>query len=136
MPLAGALSSGRDAHGGATITITPQTVGKGSMPALLPVTQSGMLFWASPAGDVFSGPSADVNGAHVSNWSAADSIDLTDMNAGAATLSLSQAPGLATIRISDGTRSASIGIAGTYSAANFHLAPDGSGGTLLTYTKG
>jgi hypothetical protein len=132
-PLAGALSSGRDAHGGATITITPQTVGSGAPPATLPVPQSGMLFWASPAGDVFQGATANLNGAHISNWSAADSIDLLDLAISGAALTVTQTPGLSTLHLTDGTHTASIGLTGTFSAANFHLASDGATGTVLTY---
>ncbi len=133
-PLGGALSSGRDVHGGATIVFTPQAPGSGQ--ALLPVSQSAMLFWASPAGDEFQGQSANIAGAHISNWSAADSIDITDMSPATATLMAVQTTGLDTLTISDGAHTASVGLTGTYAATAFHLASDGHGGTMLTYGHG
>ena len=133
-PLGGALSSGRDIHGGATIVFTPQAPGSGQV--LLPVSQSSMLFWASPAGDEFQGMSANIAGAHISNWSAADSIDVTDMSPAMATLLATQTAGLDTLTLSDGVHTASVGLTGTYAANNFHLASDGHGGTMLTYGHG
>jgi hypothetical protein len=132
VPLAGALSSGRDSHGGATITITPQKIGSGT--ATLAVPQSSMLFWASPAGDLFKGVSADLNGAHISNWSAADAVDFTDLASSSAALSVSQTTGLTTLLVSDGTHTASIGLTGSFSAQSFTLTSNGTGGTELTYS--
>ncbi len=133
-PLGGALSSGRDVHGGATIVFNPQAPGSGQ--ALLPVSQSAMLFWASPVGDEFQGVSANIAGAHISNWSTTDSIDITDMSPTAASLVAMQTAGLDTLTLSDGTHTASIGLTGTYTTSAFHLASDGHGGTMLTYGHG
>ncbi len=136
-PLAGALSAGHDAHGGATISITPQTPGagggSGGAPALLSVTQPGMLFWASPAGDVFQGTSANIAGAHISNWSSADSIDVTDMMSATARLTVTQTANLDTLTIADGVHTTSFGLTGTFTVSGFHLSSDGHGGTILTY---
>ena len=131
-PLGGELSSGHDAHGGATISFTQQTPGV-SGPATIAVGQPAMLFWASPAGDVFQGASANVASAHISNWGAADSLDITDLNPGSATLSVVQTTGLDTLTISDGTHTSSVGLTGTFAAGGFHLAADGHGGTVLSY---
>ncbi len=132
-PLGGELSAGHDAHGGATISFTAQVPGAGSTPALIGVTQPSMLFWASPAGDVFQGLSANLNGAHVSNWGNADSLDITDLNPASATLSALQTPGLDTLTIADGMHTVTVGLTGTYTAAGFHLGRDGHGGTTLSY---
>ncbi len=132
-PLGGEVSAGHDSHGGATISFTAQTPGAGSTPALIAVGQSNMLFWASPAGDAFQGLSANLTGAHVSNWGNADSLDITDLNPASATLTALQTTGLDTLTITDGTHTVSVGLTGTYAAAGFHLGKDGHGGTTLTY---
>jgi hypothetical protein len=93
-----------------------------------------MLFWASPAGDLFKGVSADLNGAHISNWSAADAVDFTDLASSSAALSVSQTTGLTTLLVSDGTHTASIGLTGSFSAQSFTLTSNGTGGTELTYS--
>ena len=132
-PLGGALSAGHDAHGGATISITPQTAGSGASAALLSVGQPGMLFWASPVGDEFQGNSANLNGTHIGNWSGTDSIDLTDMLPASAGLTAVQSLNLDTLTITDGIHTSSVSMAGTYAAAAFHLSSDQHGGTLLTF---
>ncbi len=131
--LGGEFSAGHDAHGGATIMFTQQTPGLGALPALIGVGQPGMLFWASPAGDVFQGSSANVAGAHISNWSGADSLDITDMAPATASLTAVQTPNLAVLTISDGTHTSSVGLTGSFTTGAFHLSSDGHGGTVLTY---
>ena len=132
--LGGELSAGHDVHGGATVSFVPQTVGTGSPAVLIPVSQPKMLFWASPAGDEFQGSSADLAGAHIGNWSATDSLDITDLAPAHATLATTQTTGLDTLVLSDGSHTATLSLAGTFSAGGFHLASDAHGGTLLTYT--
>ncbi len=132
-PLGGELSAGHDAHGGATISFTAQVPGAGSTPALIGVSQPGMLFWASPAGDEFQGLSANLNGAHISNWGNADSLDIADLNPASASLAALQTAGLDTLTITDGTHTVSVGLTGTYATAGFHLSKDGHGGTTLSY---
>ncbi len=132
--LGGELSAGHDIHGGATVSFVPQTVGTGSPAVLIPVSQPKMLFWASPAGDEFQGSSADLAGAHIGNWSATDSLDITDLAPAHATLATTQTTGLDTLVLSDGSHTATLSLAGTFSAGGFHLASDAHGGTLLTYT--
>jgi hypothetical protein len=130
--LAGAISAGRDARGDATIAITPQTMG--GPQAVLSVYQPGMLFWCSPVGDEFQGITANQNGDSIGNWSAADSLDLTDLAFGSAHLSYSQGSNAGTLTLSDGTHTALVSITGTFPGTGFHLASDGHGGTLVTYT--
>ena len=132
-PLSGALSSGKDAYGGATIAITPQTLGSGT-PATLAVGQPNMLFWASPVGDIFQGPSADINGATIGNWSGTDTLDITDMAPAQATLLYTQGANAGTLAISSTGHAASVSLTGSFNASFFHLATDGHGGTLVTYT--
>ncbi len=134
-PFAGELSAGHDAHGGATVMLTPQSLstGGGSGPAVITVGQPNMLFWASPVGDVFKGPAADISGAHIGNWSAADSIDITDLAPGHDALSLIQGIGVCNLTITGGSQPIGLSIAGTYAAAGFHLTADGHGGTMLSY---
>ncbi len=132
-PTGGEISAGHDAHGGAAITFTPQTPGPGATVAQISVGQPGMLFWASPAGDVFGGTSANMAGAHISNWSAADSLDITDMLSGTATLSVVQTPNLETLTITDGIHTSNVSLTGSYAAGSFHLSSDQHGGTLLTF---
>ncbi len=133
-PLGGELSAGHDLRGGATISFLAQTPGAaGTGIATIPIAQPGMLFWASPAGDAFQGAAANINGGHISNWGGLDSLDITDLNPATAAITVSQSTGLATLMLTDGTLSAGIGLAGTFSPGAFHLARDGHGGTLLTY---
>ncbi len=129
--LGGELSARGDGQGGSDITYTPQAFG--GAPAAIPVSQPAMLFWASPVGDVFTGTSANLNGARIGNWGVTDSLDLTDMAPGAAQLSFSQQAGQAMVSITDGTHSASITLFGTWNESYFHLGSDGGGGTLVTY---
>ena len=136
-PLGGEVSEGHDSHGGAAISFTAQTPGaNGTGVAGITVGQPGMLFWASPAGDAFAGAAANINGAHISNWGAMDSLDITDMNPAGAVLTMSQGVGLDTLTLTAGTLAASVGLTGTFSAGAFHLTADGHGGTLLTYAHG
>ena len=132
-PTGGEVSAGHDVHGGAMITFTPQIPGPGAVAAQIGVGQPNMLFWASPAGDVFGGISANMTGSHIGNWSGADSLDLTDMLPGAATLTAVQNPNLETLTITDGVHTSSVSLTGTFAAASFHLTSDQHGGTLLTY---
>ena len=67
-----------------------------------------MLFWASPAGDAFQGVSANLAGAHISNWGNLDTLDITDMNPASATLTAMQSIGMDTLTIGDGTHSVSV----------------------------
>jgi len=131
-PLGGAVTAGRDAHGGAVVSVILQAPGGGAVAAIA-ASQPNMLFWASPVGDAIAGIAANVNGAHVSNWSQTDSIDIVDMAPALATLSMVQSAGLATLSLSDGTHSSSVGLTGTFAASSFHLSPDNHGGTMLTF---
>jgi hypothetical protein len=133
-PFAGEVSAGHDAHGGATISLTPQSSGgSGSAGALvIGVAQPGMLFWASPFGDEFQGTGAELAGAHVSNWGVADSIDVTDLLSTHASLSFNQGVSQANLTLTDGTHTTSFSLAGTFTSGEFHLASDGHGGTILS----
>jgi hypothetical protein len=136
-PVAGALTAQSDGHGGSLLSITPPAGGSGSQggnaPAVVAVPQSGVLLWAASTGDIFTGTAAHMEGAHVSNWSAADSVDITDISSTGASLSVTHASGLTLITVSNGSHSTSFNLAGTFTIGNFHLASDGTGGSILTY---
>ena len=72
----------KDTHNGSIVNYTQQsgngTIGGGTI-VTIGVYQPGMLFWASPVGDIFTGDSAPMQGADISNWTTADSIDILDM---------------------------------------------------------
>jgi hypothetical protein len=134
--LNGLVSAAPDGQGGTAITFTPQTGGTGSAggaPSVIQVGKPGMLFWASSGGDVFKSASTTLTGAHIANWTSADSLDVTDMISSKASLTLKQASGVTTLTLSDGTHSLSIGLTGTFTTTQFHLASDGHGGTAVTY---
>lgn len=62
-----------------------------------------------------------------------DRLDLSDIVfASGPTVDFTPAVGSGTLSISDGTRTANLTLLGTYTTANFHLASDGHGGTLVT----
>ena len=129
--LGGEISVGHDKFGGSTIAITPQTIG-GAV-ATIAVSQPAMLFWGAPAGDIFQGPTAMLNGARISNWVNADQLDFTDLSRASSSLSYTAETGFGLLAVSDGTHKATVTLFGTYSAANFHIASDGHSGTLITY---
>ena len=62
--------------------------------------------------------------------STSDKLDLRDINFSSTQFSTSYANNVLTV--TDGTHTADINFAGSYTLANFHFASDGSGGTLVT----
>jgi hypothetical protein len=129
--IGGEVSVGRDKWGGSTIAVTSQTIGGGA--ATIAVAQPGMLFWASPAGDVFAGPTADLNGARIGNWITADRLDFTDLSPASVSLSYSVQAGYGLLYLSKGAIKANVTFFGTLNASWFHAAADGHGGTFITY---
>lgn len=83
-PVIGEVSVGYDRFGGNTISYEIQRYG--SAIDTISVLQSRMLFWASGPGDVFQGVTADLNGAHFSDWLSVDTLDLTDMSSAGVSL--------------------------------------------------
>ena len=116
--LGGEVSVGRDKFGGSTIAITPQTLGGAS--ATIAVTQPAMLFWGAPAGDIFQGATAMLNGARISNWVNADQLDFTDLLKAHATLAYTPQSGYGLLNLSDGTHSATVTLFGTFTAQFHH----------------
>ena len=47
---------------------------------------------------------------------------------------ISTSRGVSIVTVSDGTNTANIAFSGQYDAGGFHLASDGTTGTLITYT--
>jgi hypothetical protein len=127
----GEVSVGHDKWGGSTIAVTSQTIGGGS--ATIAVSQPGMLFWASAAGDVFIGPTAHLNGARISNWNTADRLDFIDLLPASVSLSYSAQSGYGLLYLTEGSVKANVTFFGTLTAGWFHAVSDGQGGTFITY---
>jgi hypothetical protein len=130
-PMTGALEAGHDANGGATVAITPHIPGNNG-PTVLSVHQPGMMFWTTPSGDILQGTSANMNGADSCNWSAASSLDITDMAPSLARLTVTAGQGVTYVAVTDGTHSCSVTLCASIGANLFHLASDGHGGTVIT----
>ncbi len=82
----------------------------------------------------FKDTSANLNGSTIVSFAASDTIDLTDMNPAAA--SVSYTPGASPVLMAtDGTHTATIGLffANGLAPGFFTAAADGSGGTAVTY---
>ena len=131
-PIGGEVSVGADTHAGSDINYLQQTAGSGT--ATIAVTEPRMLFWASPVGDVFTGTSANLQGATLANFSTADSLDFVDMLGTKTTVAYAQATGQGTITVTDGTHTDSIGVLGSFNASWFHVQTDIQGGALITYS--
>jgi hypothetical protein len=138
-PLGGEFSVGADTHGGDLVSYVQQTPGSGGAGGgtitTIAVTQPKMLFWASPVGDVFTGASAAMQGANIANWTAADSLDITDLLGAQTRIAYAQATGQGTITVTDGTHTDTVTLLGSYNASWFHVTPDAHGGALVTYSQ-
>jgi hypothetical protein len=136
-PLGGALEVSADTHNGSIVNYTQQTrgggVGGGTI-VTIGVYQPHMLFWASPVGDIFTGPAADMQGASINNWTTADSLDIVDMAGTKATVAYVQGSGQGTITVTDGTHTDHVTLVGSYNASWFHVTADAHGGALVTYS--
>jgi hypothetical protein len=130
-PLGGELSAGGDGHSGMDISYLPQSQGSGV--AVIALTQPAMMFWASPVGDEFQGPTWELNGSWIGDWTTADSLDFTDMNGSKASASWAQGSGQGTLTVTDGTKTGHILLNGSFNANWFHAGADGHGGALITY---
>ena len=64
--------------------------------------------------------------------SPSETIDLTAVNFASATLGYVGNSLSGTLTVTDGTNTARLVMLGSYVAANFHLATDGHGGTLVS----
>jgi hypothetical protein len=79
--------------------------------------------------------SADQFAAGVSGFTGSDVINLSTISAVAGTtVSFSGTATQGTVKVTDGTHTASINLFGQYVAAGFHLGTDSHGGSALTYT--
>lgn len=79
--------------------------------------------------------SANQFAASVSGFTGSDVINLATIATGAGTtVSFSGNTTQGTVKVTDGTHTASINLFGQYVAAGFHLAADAHGGSALTYT--
>jgi fibronectin-binding autotransporter adhesin len=137
-PLGGEVSVGADTHGGDLVNYVQQGGGGGQGGGTITtigVTESKMLFWASPVGDIFTGTAANMQGANIANWTTADSLDFVDYLGNQTRVSYAQANGQGTITVTDGSHTDTIGLLGTYTASWFHVTTDAHGGALVTYSQ-
>lgn len=87
------------------------------------------------AGGILRLDDSDHFGGRISGFGVPGAIDFADIAFGAqTTLHFAEAPGntSGTLTVSDGTHTAAILLLGQYLAANFNMASDGHGGTLVT----
>ncbi len=70
--------------------------------------------------------------ATVAGFDASDTIDLANMAISSATLGYSGDASSGTLTVTDGAHTTWLAMIGNYAAANFHLADDGHGGTMVT----
>ncbi|MEJ0048233.1 MAG: hypothetical protein WDN04_20505 [Rhodospirillales bacterium] len=137
-PLGGAISIGSDHHGGASVLYTQQSgggIGGGTITTIA-ANQPGMMFWASPVGDIFTGTAGNMAGAEIFNFGLTDSLDFVDFLGTKTTVSYAQANGQGVITVTDGTHNDHITVIGSFTASWFHAAPDTHGGALITYSHG
>jgi hypothetical protein len=102
-----------------------------------------VLSAATFTGIDFKDTSANLNGSTITAFGATDTIDLTDMNAGYAVVSLTgatiSATGMAvpaTISVTDGTHAATVTLAtaGSLPPGAWSASADGSGGSVVRYS--
>jgi hypothetical protein len=94
-------------------------------------TTSNITFAAGADGTVtFDAASTLTGKLSVTSFTLGDTIDLADINYGSSGPSLAFSKGVLTV--SDGTDVAKLNMIGNFTLASFHVAPDGSGGTLIT----
>jgi hypothetical protein len=94
-------------------------------------TTSNITFAAGADGTVtFDAASTLTGKLSVTGFTLGDTIDLADINFSGSGPTLTFSKGILTV--SDGTDTAKLKMIGNYTLANFHVAPDGSGGTLIT----
>jgi fibronectin-binding autotransporter adhesin len=130
--IGGEVSVWSDGHAGSDIQFNAQKQGGPTLTITL--NQPNMLFWASPVGDEFSGPTWEMNDITIWNWSTADSLDFTDMNEGTTSVSYTQGASAGTLTVTDGSKTGHIFLPGSFNGAGFHVGTDGHSGALITYT--
>jgi Ca2+-binding RTX toxin-like protein len=92
------------------------------------------LIGYSAFGDDFSDTSAGLNGDTITRFGGSDVIDLTDLTATKAKpLAYVGTKTFGVLTATDGTHTAKIHFAGSYTAANFQLDSDSLGGSLISF---
>ena len=137
-PIGGEVSVGADTHGGDLVSYVQQSNGGGQGGGTITtigVSESRMLFWASPVGDIFTGTAANMQGATIANWTTADSLDFIDYLGNQTRVSYLQASGQGTITVTDGVHTDSETLLGSYNASWFHVNMDPHGGAIITYSQ-
>jgi hypothetical protein len=101
---------------------------------LTPGLGTDTLIGYSGFGDLFKDTAAGLNGDTIFDFGGNDLVDLTNVNSSMVTsLGWTQSGTGGTLRISDGTNTASILFSGTYTAASFTFGADGSLGTYIHF---
>ncbi len=86
-------------------------------------------------GDVFRDTAAGLNGDRILNFGGDDRIEVTDLVPASAVLAYAGTATRGVMTLSDGQGHATrISMVGDFSQSHFHLAPDGHGGTAVTYS--
>jgi hypothetical protein len=93
-------------------------------------TTSNITFGAGGGTVTFDAASTLTGKLSVTGFTLGDTIDLADIKYSGSGPTLTFNKGVLTV--SDGTDVAKLNMVGNFTLANFHVAPDGSGGTLLT----
>jgi hypothetical protein len=93
-------------------------------------TTSNVTFGAGGGTVTFDAASTLTGKVSITGFALGDTIDLADIKYGTSAPSLTFSKGVLTV--SDGTDTAKLKMVGNYTLANFNVAQDGSGGTLLT----
>ena len=137
-PIGGEVSVGLDTHGGDLVSYVQQNNGGGQGGGTITtigVSESSMLFWASPVGDIFTGTAANMQTATIANWTTADSLDFVDYLGNQTRVSYLQANGQGTITVTDGVHTDTETLLGSYNASWFHVNTDLHGGAVVTYSQ-
>jgi hypothetical protein len=85
-------------------------------------------------GDTFADTAAGLNGDTLKLFGGSDTIDVSDVSSTLAkSLVYTGNTTAGTLKVSDGTHTANIKFTGSYTTANFQLATDNHGGSLITF---
>jgi hypothetical protein len=120
----GGLTFAQGVNGGGTFLLA----GTATLDFVSGVSGGGAMTFLAPGGTLETQALGNF-GALVSGFGVGDALDLTGVSAAAATRVFNAG----TLTVSDGTNSAGFVLTGSYSTSDFVLAPDGHGGTRVTF---
>ena len=84
--------------------------------------------------DIFKDTASGLNGDLIRGFVATDSIDVSNLAFAGAALKVAVSGGNTLLTLTSGSTKSAFTMAGSWSAAGFHLATDNAGGTLLTHS--